>query len=157
MVARRNGRLLVNDPRLDAMIGGQIVGLARVFYVYKGAVEELDGELELRFPDRIARFRGGSDGEKLLIQDSPWVDPFVQPMSEVNTAYVESSGKWTRFEKTEDPPYSSFVGSRVIGVDPVLTIAGKLIGCLIRTSSGDINVLAEWDEIHVTLSVQDEK
>lgn len=109
--------------------GRVITSVHRTFYVYRGDVDESRGAIELHFSDVTTLFLDGDpDGSSLRVRSSPWRDPFSGEFSPENRDYVERSGKWTRFDVTNRPEYSSTVDEEVIDVSLIRLSNGMISG-----------------------------
>jgi hypothetical protein len=95
----------------------------------------------------------GPDGESLAIRRSRWKDPFAEPLSLENRAFVERSGKWTAFDVSNDPLYRELVGQAVSSVEPLLTQTGKVKGATLFTSGGALRSEVEADDLKVDVIV----
>lgn len=133
---------------LTDVIGSRITRVRRVHYVYRGVPDTDFGPLELTFGDRVVLLDNASDGEELRIRTEPWEDPFVEPLSEEDRAFVETSGKWTVFDVSTAGAFASFTGDVLTSVEPVLAGTGKVTGMILRTSGGGVvRVDVEADEL----------
>ncbi|MBF4636288.1 hypothetical protein ITJ38_17895 [Agreia pratensis] len=144
---------LQSRQMLAGRIGSGVVGIKRIFYVFEGNVDSRVGPLQIEFADGVVLFDAGSDGETLKVSDASWTDPFLaeDPPSDVNKAYVEKHGKWTAFDVAGSPEYLKFLESVIQTVTPRETSDGRLTGVVLKTTKGDISVMAEWDELIVGL------
>lgn len=135
---------------LAQIIGNAILGIRRIWYVLEGKVVSSRGALELTFKDgRAATLDVGPDGEALSVIGSRWEDPFTEPLSEENRAFVERSGKWTAFDVSTEPPYRELVGHTVERVEPLLTSTGKIRGATLFTSTGALRTEVQADDLTV--------
>jgi len=92
----------------------------RLSYVYKGERCPPEGDLELVFEGgRILLLEGAGDGTTLRLQSDGWEDPFREPLSPEQRAYVDEYGKWTLFNVSDNEPYSAAIGSRLKGHIPI--------------------------------------
>lgn len=141
--------------KLQRLPGNRISKIFRIFYVHKEAIDLSDGDLELVFENGAVARLWGNDArhDTLVVEETPWEDPFKPPLSTENSEYVRRSGKWTRIDTSAEQPYSSFIGADILTVDPVLESDGNgaIVGCHIATSRGVIEALVELDQLHVKL------
>jgi hypothetical protein len=86
---------------LADVIDFRITRVRRVHYVYRGVPDTDFGPLELAFGDRVVLLDNAADGEALRVRRQAWEDPFAEPLSGENRAFVEESGKWTAFDRPE--------------------------------------------------------
>lgn len=93
---------------LTDVIGSRITRVRRVQYVYRGVPDTDFGPFELTFGARVVLLDNASDGEELRVRTEPWEDPFVEPLSEENRAFVETSGKWTAFDVSTVGAFATF-------------------------------------------------
>jgi hypothetical protein len=138
---------------LGTFVGATSASIARLFYVFDGTAREDRGPVEITFTD--GRFVGldvGGDGESLRLDDKPWDDPFLDPLSAENAEFVARSGKWTRFDLSAVEPYAHLIGSWVTDVVPVVHRIEKLTGVVVVTSGGSLEVECDADDVWVTLT-----
>jgi hypothetical protein len=141
---------------LAEFVGGEIASIARRFYVFEGVAADDRGPVEFVFQD--GRFVGldvGGDGESIRLDEEPWVDPFRRPLSRENAEFVDSSGKWTRFDVSTIEAYAYLIGSRVSQFAPVMGSSGKVIGLGVMTSTGSMRIECDADEVWVTFPHSD--
>jgi hypothetical protein len=121
--------------------------------VFAGNTEADRGPIELTFSDgSTVLFDVGTDGEALRLGETPWRDPFKEPLSPENRTFVDKSGKWTPFDVSGQPPYHALVGQSVLDVRLVVTPGGKITGAALTTRAGTIRVVTRGaDEVFVDL------
>lgn len=97
---------------MEGCSGLSIRRVRRVRYVFEGEVSSIDdGPLELTWSSgRILLFDAGANGANLTVRDGSWYDPFSEPLSGENRAWVAQYGKWTAFDVSREPPYDSLIG-----------------------------------------------
>lgn len=140
-------------PALEQLVGRVVVGVRRVLYVLRGLNTSTAGPIELTFAGGSAVvLDAGSDGEALAVSTRRWIDPFAPPLSPENQRYVETSGKWTAFDVSDQEPYAALVGATVDSVEPILTSRGKLIGASIRAGATVLRAKVEADELSVDVN-----
>jgi hypothetical protein len=138
---------------LAEFVGAAIATIERQFYVYGGDINRQKGPVEFTFRNgRTLRLDVGGDGESLKILTRPWIDPFPPPLSAENAEFVASSGKWTRFDVSATQPYVGLIGSPVTEFVPIVASGGNLVGVVVATSTGSVNVECDADEVRVTLT-----
>ncbi len=71
--------------------------------------------------------------------------PVPAALTPENEAFVRTSGKWTAFDVSAVPPYSTLVSGVVAGVQP-MTAAGKIVGVRLVTESATLTVHVDDDE-----------
>lgn len=92
-----------------------------------------------------------ADGQTLRVRKQAWEDPFAEPLSAGNRAFVEKSGKWTAFDVSAEGSFAAFIGDVLGSVEPVAAEDGAVTGVVLRTRSGGvIRVDAEADELFVS-------
>jgi hypothetical protein len=88
------------------------------------------------------------DGETLRVRQQAWEDPFAEPLTEENRAFVAESGKWAAFDTPAQDLLGMFIGDVLTGVEPVSARPGKITGIILRTGGGGIiRVDVEADEL----------
>jgi hypothetical protein len=138
---------------LAETIGKVIAGIRRIRYVVGGQVISPRGAIELTFNEgSTVTLDAGPDGEAMAVRDSRWTDPFEEPLSRANRAFVEQSGKWTAFDVSTEPPYRELIGQTVDRVEPLLSPSGKVRGATIFTPAGTVHIEVEADDLSVRVS-----
>jgi hypothetical protein len=125
-------------PSLVEAIGAPIRRVRRVFYVFKGQPDTDFGPIELTIGERTFLFDNEPDGDSLRVRQEVWLDPFSEPLAMEKRAFVEASGKWTAFDVSTDPSWARLIGEPLIGVEPVVSDAGKTTGIVLRTEHGGV-------------------
>ena len=132
---------------LTPMVGRRIARIEQVFYVFKGAVDRSDCVLQLRMDDgSVVHFATGADGASLRVVVGSWVDPFPEPLSEENRAYVESHGKWTAFDTSATPEMAPLDGQIVRRVLPIRDQAGLRRGVQLDLGDEQVTYVVDGDE-----------
>ena len=109
------------------------------------------GPLELTFGNRSILFDNAADGETLRVRATAWEDPFAEPLSAGNRAFVEQSGKWVAFDVPAVGAFATFIGDVLASAEPVLGESGHLTGVILRTDGGGVlRVDVEADELFLT-------
>jgi hypothetical protein len=108
------------------------------------------GPLQLTFNDgSVLLLKGASDGERMQPVAAKWSDPFEGPLDEANALYVEQSGKWSLFDVSGEPPFSSLIGETVSGVNPIFDNFGVLAGAQFVIGSEFLDFCVGGDEDYV--------
>lgn len=114
---------------LAGALGSTVSGVWRLHYEVGGSFDESTGALELAFTHGLTvHLKGGSDGESLVVLSKAWVDPFVEPLSAENRAYVAECGKWTKVDKSASPGFGYLVGSTLRDYSTHVLEDGRLAG-----------------------------
>ena len=127
--------------------------LRRIHYQFRGDVDTTTGPIELTFDDgSVLLLDAGPDGESLGVGHEAWLDPFRPPLSAENRDYVDRFGKWTAFDVTDESPYATLIGQRVVAVDVRPSRRPDVaIGVVLRLQTAAIVVKVEGDELSVSL------
>jgi hypothetical protein len=135
-------------------VGRIIVGLRRIFCVVHEKVDTTVGPLEVNFSDGTHLLMdAGADGGALRVISEAWEDSFAEEnMTPENREFVARSERWTAFDVSQDSEYVRMIGAMVANAEPIRTSTGRTIGVIIRTSSGDLRVKVESDNLHVCAS-----
>lgn len=138
---------------LSDTLGRTLVRIRRVLYTHRGAVTQGGGPLELTFADGTAVvLDAGGDGESLAVVAGTWSDPFEEPLSEENRAFVEKSGKWAAFEVSARDPVRRAVGSQILQVEEVRNPSKKIVGARFQVGDIIIRVSVDSDELLVDVA-----
>jgi len=125
-----------------------VTRVRRVFYVFGDEVDRDSGPVELTFSDGTAvLFDAGADGEALAVRCGEWDDPFAEPLSEENRAFVRDHGKWTAFDVTTEDPPARLVGNPITAYDETRTAAGKLTGVTLHSPAVRLSIETRADEL----------
>jgi len=127
-----------------------VTKVERLRYIAADQHEVIDGALFLWFDDRVLCFDVEGDGERLLVSEEPWTDPFAEPLDNENAMYVAKHGKWILFDVSTERPYSDVVGASPDGILPIANALGRLTGVSLEFGETVLNVFAECDELLVT-------
>jgi hypothetical protein len=134
---------------INAIVGLTVTSIARVLYEYRGVIEPVDGALEIELDGRVVLLDATADGEQLRIREQLWEDPFREPLSPDNKAYVERHGRWRRVICSKDAPYSDIVGRSVGDVGFLENEWHRIGGMRITVGSRSLWFVVEGDECHV--------
>ncbi len=122
----------------------------RIFYVHRGDIDKTNGPIELSFDERAPiTFDSGSNGQDLAVGPA-WVDPFAEPLSAENRAFVEECGKWTAFDVSDEPLYRDLVGATVRDVSVSSTARGAVVARIVA-SAATISLDPDGDEMTVVI------
>ncbi len=135
------------------LVGHRVVTASRIFYELAEFVDESRGGLELGFEGgRTVNFDGGSDGETLVLKTRPWADPFEGRMTPENQQFVDSSGKWSRFDVSNRQGYAQYIGATLLDVEPNFLISGALTSlALVFDDASTLRVGVSADETIVEI------
>lgn len=106
--------------RLRSLVGRKVTAITRVFFEHSGTVKTDEGPLQLTLDNGdVVLFESGSNGEDLVIEDNPWIDPFEGKLTSENRDFVATSGKWSLFDVSGFLPYRLLIGPEVRDVREV--------------------------------------
>jgi hypothetical protein len=135
-------------------IGDTVSRVSRLRYqlgddIVSGANE---GAVEIGFGDGTTlHCDAGPDGETIRAEDTPWVDPFAEPLSPENEEYVRTSGKWIKQDVSDEEPFADLIGRRVVDVAPITGTTGKQYGLVLNVSGYLLALYVNADELRVRL------
>lgn len=138
-----------SDPEaiLARMIGRRVVAIEQAFYVFRGAIDQAHCLLQMRLDNGVTvHFWTRADGETVRIVATPWDDPFAEPLSAENRAFVEQSGKWTLFDTSTTPEMAPLRGQRIRQVFLVYDQRGAKRGVQVETGAAVLTYLVSGDE-----------
>ena len=135
------------SPRI--FVGRRVTGVARIFYEYRGSIDEDDGPLELALDGVPIVLDVAGDGESLQVRKQAWADPFEGPLSEENRLYVEEHGRWRRVDCSRAEPYAGLIGQIVTDSCALLNEFKKVAGVRISVSTGSMWFVVLGDESDV--------
>jgi hypothetical protein len=105
------------------MVGHRIARIEQAFYVFKNERDQSQCDLQMHLDNGdTVQFTTGSNGETVRIIAAPWDDPFAEPLSAENRAFVEQSGKWTLFDTSTTSEMAPLIGQRI---DRVFSVHDK--------------------------------
>jgi hypothetical protein len=122
------------------MVGREIARIRRLHYVFQGEVNASDGAIELTFADGSVVMCEAAADWTLEFYDTAWVEPFVEPVSDADRAYLDRYGRWSAYDVTAQPPYNLLAGQTVQQGIPQLNDLLELTGMLIRTQEGILDL-----------------
>ena len=143
---------MTNLALLEERVGRRLTGIRRVRYIHDSAVLSDRGILELRFEDdEPVLLDAGADGEELDVRRGPWVDPFAEPLLEVNREFIERSGKWTAFVIDQGDELGLIIGRALDHVEAQSNSLGKVCGARFDFGTSTLVARVGADELLVSL------
>lgn len=139
---------------LAKYVGDTVVRVSRLRYevgdkVASGADE---GSVEITFRSGGTLLcESAADGETVRVADTPWVDPFGGPLSKENEEFVRTSGRWVKYDASDQQPFADLLDRRVVDVAPITGTTGKQYGVVVNVSGYLLGMYANADELHVRL------
>jgi hypothetical protein len=122
------------------LVGREIARIRRLHYVFRGEANTRDGPIELTFSDGSVVMCDAAADWRLEFFGAAWVDPFPEPLSEPDRAYVDRYGRWSAFDVTDQMPYSWLIGQAVRQAIPQINDLLELTGLLIRTDAAILDL-----------------
>ena len=145
-------RLRELPKELTALVGQRISGVRRILYVGPDGQVGRTGAIELTSSEgTVVVLDSGADGESMRVTGQRWTDPFGEPLSPENRAWVDRVGKWSAFDVGDDPEYAALAAGTVLSVDPIYE-NDTVTGALVRTAGGTLRAHVEFDEMLMTVS-----
>lgn len=130
-----------------SLVGKVIVRIERVFFVYKGQVNETHGALQVSLKDgTVVLLRGGGNGQTLCVELEGWRDPFESPLSSVNEEFVAESGKWSLFDVSSSDSFKEYIGRTIRQTLFIRDLDNNLRGVEFILSDRELIYIIEWDE-----------
>jgi hypothetical protein len=120
------------------LVGREISRIRRLHYVFRGEANTRDGAIELTFSDGSVVMCDAASDWTIEFYGAAWVDPFEEPLSESDRAYLDRFGRWSAFDVSDQMPYGWLIGRQVRQSIPQFNDLLELTGLLIRT---DVAVL----------------
>jgi hypothetical protein len=130
-------------PSMPELVGRTVTRVRRLHYVYRGETNAVDGPIELAFGDGSVAMIDASADWRLEFYGAPWIDPFQEPISESDRAYVERYGKWAAMDVSGTTPYDRLVGGTIRQATPQINDLMELTGLLVRTDDAVLD-LQQW-------------
>ena len=124
-------------------VGRAITRIRRLHYVFRGEVNTRDGAIELTFADGAVVMCDAAADWALEFYGAAWVDPFSEPLSDSDRAYVDRYGRWSAFDVTDQMPYCRLAGQTVRQAVPQFNDLLDLTGLLLRTDDTVLE-LQDW-------------
>ncbi len=126
----------------------KVVEIYLVQYVSpNGEADNSDVELEIVYnKDSFFRLSSASDGERVTIHRSPWIDPFTEPVSLENQRYINESGKWRLFVVNDHPLYASIIGKNIKKIQKIINKFGVLAGLAFTFDNKTLCYCVDCDE-----------
>lgn len=120
-----------------SLIGKTISTVELVVYQEPGgALEDGDYAVQFSTPTAVLLLWGRGDGETLRVDDSAWVDPFIEPFSPENREYVARSGKWVKRDAPQVSRAGMTVGRRLVQAAPLRDAGTRLRGVALEFEGG---------------------
>lgn len=129
---------------------GKVVRVERTFYDFKGVIDETQGDIQIQFSDGCARFRSARGGEVLEVEESPWSDPFAEPLTDENELFVASHGKWRLIDVSGRAHYRDLIGESLSNVRILANRSGRPCGVKLAFGAAVMNVFVDGDEVCVS-------
>jgi hypothetical protein len=134
---------------LEGVVGKRLVTANRIAYEFDGAVDVSCGALELRFEGgEIVFLRCAADGERMMLEQVAWHDPFAAPLSPDNEAFVQNSGKYIRVDTAAAPP-SLTIGDELSRYALIRNRFGTCAGVRLEFVRRPVRFLVQCDEAYV--------
>lgn len=138
---------------LEACIGRMLTGIRRVWYEFRGQVDQTVGALELTFDDgATVVLDSGANGQSLRVTLGSWRDPFEGELTPENQQFVESSGKWSGFDVRDEAPYVDLVGERLTRITPILLGEDDVIGAIMTIGKHEVRAEVVADDLVVNIA-----
>lgn len=132
---------------LESAKGQTVAAVGQILYAHNGVVNYSDCMLQLTMEDSsIVLLSGGSDGASLRVNDKLWIDPFSEPLSKENQAFVCTSGKWTFFDMSAQEGMAALVGARLHAARPIRDETSTIRGVQLHVGTERLNYVVEGDE-----------
>jgi len=134
--------------QIRSIQGETILGISRLAYVYQDEIDRNDGDVEL--VTTAGDFLLGSvNGDDLRVLIGRWEDPFKEPLSEENLAYVHDHGCWRMFDCCETDPYREMIGQQMDEVQLLRNQFDDVAGVMILAGRVAMWFVVYGDECHV--------
>jgi hypothetical protein len=128
--------------------------IRRIRYEVRGTVKSINGPVELSFADGgVVLLEPASDGERLVVRSTAWVDPFSPPLTSGNDEFVRTHGKWTAVDVSDQEPYGAIVGREASLVRPILNPALQTIGLAAVFPNAELRAEVVADELVVDVAL----
>jgi hypothetical protein len=135
---------------LRRLVGRRVVRIDRVLFEAEGAIEGDDGPIEIELAEgHVVLLDGATDGESIRVRETPWEDPFPEPLTAENRAFVAESGRWIRVLSSGEQNYSELVGAPITGVQVLENEFGRIAGAAIETEARTLWFVVQGDEARV--------
>jgi hypothetical protein len=125
------------------LVGREIARIRRLHYLFRDEPNTRDGAIEMTFSDGSVVMCDAAADWTLEFYGAAWVDPFTEPLSESDRAYLDRYGRWSAFDVSDQMPYSWLIGQQVRQAIPQLNDLLELTGLLIRTDAAVLD-LQQW-------------
>ena len=125
---------------LPDLVGREIAAIRRLHYTFQGEVNASDGPVELTFADGSVVMCDSAADWTIEFFGAAWQDPLPDPLSDVDSAYVERYGRWAAYDVTGLAPYSLLAGGTVQQAIPQFNDLLELTGLVLRTEEGVLDL-----------------
>lgn len=135
---------------LHWLVGDNLTGLRRIFYVLNEDVDRSSGGVELRFASgRFLFCDSAPDGDSISVTTDRWADPFEGKMTPENIEYIASHGKLTAIDVSNEAPFDRLIGHQLIDASKIISVTGKMTGLIINVCGKLIAIYVNSDETYV--------
>ncbi len=139
-------------PALYNAVGAEVARIGLVEYWYKGEKRSDNTPLQLELKDgRMLFLDSDGDGESLRVRTGPWQNPFPDPLSRENAAFVETHGRGVLTDVSAQEPFAAMIRQPILEIEPVINSVGKLTGATAHFPKGLLMVSVEWDEVKLEI------
>jgi hypothetical protein len=143
---------MLTRQSLQRFRGKRLCRVRRMHFVVDDVVDRSEGEVQFEFDDNsVLLCEGDTDGETIRLGDSPWPDPFSEPLSPDSEAFVRDHGKWVLIDVSAEAPWNRLIGSPVRGTSTIRTSDGHDRGVLIDIGGVLVCIAVSGDETHVAV------
>jgi hypothetical protein len=119
-------------------------------YVFQEQVTSDGGPLELTFDDAGALLLdAGPNGQDLVLAAAEWIDPFVEPLSAENREFVRTHGRWTAFDVSSEPGFSTIIGSAALHAAEIRNPDDRIVGLELTFPNAVLRAEVDFDELTV--------
>jgi hypothetical protein len=122
------------------LVGRQMTRVRRIHYQFQGETNVSDGAIELTFTDETVVLCDAAADWTLEFYGAAWVDPFTEPLSESDRAYLEHYGRWCAYDVTEQAPYSWLAGETIRQAIPQFNELLEQTGLMVRTDNAVLDL-----------------
>jgi hypothetical protein len=134
---------------LSALVGQRVTRIARILYQYRGAIDPGNGPLEIEAAGRVLLLDAKAQGDCLRVRERAWEDPFVEPLSNENRAYVEEHGKWHKVDCSLHDGYSDFISQPLTDIRALENEWRDIAGVRLSVAARSFWFVVEGDECHL--------
>lgn len=142
----------INLEFLEIALGHRLVKANRIFFEIQGQLDKSVGALELEFDNCCLYLHGASDGETLLVDNKSWQDPFKEPLSPENHAFIKKYGKYAKISTNS----FEIMGKVLTQFCLIQNQFGTIAGLELVFENSSIVFLVDCDEYYV-MSKEDQR